>query len=250
MKSEKKYALITGAGSGIGRHFAIALLQRGYHVTLAGRTQSKLEETAKISGKQEMALIFPVDITKRDEVAGLFSRIKDAYQRLDLLFNNAGTNATGLLEQISVADWKKVIDTNLSGAFYCTQEAFLIMKEQQPQGGRIINNGSISATVPRPNAAPYNCSKHAITGLTKSTSLEGRKYNIACGQIDIGNTKTDMAAKMEQGVMQADGNIKVEPTFDVSHVTDALLYMAGLPLDTNVQFITVMATKMPFIGRG
>jgi NAD(P)-dependent dehydrogenase (short-subunit alcohol dehydrogenase family) len=246
-----KYALVTGAGTGIGQAVSIGLLQHGYHVALTGRHEKTLIETAALSGVlPSQYLIIPADITDPVSVADLFNTIKSSWGRLDLLFNNAGTNTKGLLEDISYESWRSVIDTNLTGAFLCTQQAFQIMKAQSPQGGRIINNGSISASVPRPNSAPYTASKHAITGLTKSTSLDGRKYNIACGQIDIGNVDTTMAQSMKTGMPQANGTIAIEPTFDVKHVTDAILYMARLPLDANVQFMTVMASAMPFIGRG
>lgn len=246
-----KYALVTGAGTGIGQAVSIGLLQHGYDVALTGRHKNTLMETADLSGVlPSRFLIIPADITDPVSVADLFNTIKSSWGRLDLLFNNAGTNTKGLLEDISFESWRSVIDTNLTGAFLCTQQAFQIMKAQSPQGGRIINNGSISASVPRPNSAPYTASKHAITGLTKSTSLDGRKYNIACGQIDIGNVDTTMAQSMKTGMPQANGTIAIEPTFDVKHVTDAILYMAGLPLDANVQFMTVMASAMPFIGRG
>lgn len=246
-----KYALVTGAGTGIGQAVSIGLLQHGYDVALTGRHKNTLMETADLSGVlPSRFLIIPADITDPVSVADLFNTIKSSWGRLDLLFNNAGTNTKGLLEDISYESWRSVIDTNLTGAFLCTQQAFQIMKAQSPQGGRIINNGSISASVPRPNSAPYTASKHAITGLTKSTSLDGRKYNIACGQIDIGNVDTTMAQSMKTGMPQANGTIAIEPTFDVKHVTEAILYMAGLPLDANVQFMTVMASAMPFIGRG
>jgi NAD(P)-dependent dehydrogenase (short-subunit alcohol dehydrogenase family) len=246
-----KYILITGAGSGIGRAAAIGFLQNGYTVALTGRNQNSLQETLHLAEVDPSNhLIIPADITHPDSVKGLFETIHSKWARLDILFNNAGTNTKGLLEDISYEEWRSVIDTNLTGAFLCTQEAFKLMKNQTPQGGRIINNGSISSSVPRPNSAPYTASKHAMTGLTKSTSLDGRKYNIACSQIDIGNVDTTMAQSMKTGMPQANGNMAIEPTFDVKHVTDALLYMASLPPDTNVQFITVMATQMPFIGRG
>ena len=246
-----KYALVTGAGTGIGQAVSIGLLQHGYDVALTGRHKNTIMETADLSGVlPSRFLIIPADITDPVSVADLFNTIKSSWGRLDLLFNNAGTNTKGLLEDISYESWRSVIDTNLTGAFLCTQQAFQIMKAQSPQGGRIINNGSISASVPRPNSAPYTASKHAITGLTKSTSLDGRKYNIACGQIDIGNVDTTMAQSMKTGMPQANGTIAIEPTFDVKHVTEAILYMAGLPLDANVQFMTVMASAMPFIGRG
>lgn len=247
-----KYILITGAGSGIGRDAAITFLKNGYHVALTGRNADALYETVRLAGADAVtqAIVIPADITNPDSVIALFHQIQRTFGRLDILFNNAGTNTKGLLEDISYDAWRSVIDTNLTGAFLCTQQAFKLMKDQSPQGGRIINNGSISASVPRPNSAPYTASKHAITGLTKSTSLDGRKYNIACSQIDIGNVDTTMAQSMKTGMPQADGSMRIEPTFDVKHVSDALIYMASLPLDTNVQFITVMATQMPFIGRG
>ena len=245
-----KYGLITGAGSGIGRAVSVALLNNGYTLALVGRTRKNLEETASIAGSTDKILILPTDITDPNQVHHLFNRTWENFGRLDLLFNNAGTNVRGLLEDITYDEWRSVIDTNLTGAFLCTQEAFKIMKSQEPMGGRIINNGSISASVPRPDSAPYTCSKHAITGLTRSTSLDGRKYNIACGQIDIGNVESTMAYKMKSGVKQADGTTRAEPTFDLQHVCDALLYMVSLPISTNVQFMTVMATTMPFIGRG
>lgn len=246
-----KYALITGAGSGIGRAVSMTLLKHGYRVALTGRNREKLEETVRLAQvSTSQTLIWPADLTHPDEVKALFVAIERNFDRLDLLFNNAGTNTSGLLENLTYEQWRKVIDTNLTSAFLCTQQAFIIMKDQSPQGGRIINNGSISAAVPRPNSAPYTASKHAMTGLTKSTSLDGRKYNIACGQIDIGNADTAMAATMKTGMPQADGTLAIEPTMDVQHVADAVLYMAELPLDANVQFMTVMATQMPFIGRG
>ena len=246
-----KYALVTGAGSGIGRDVSLALLKQGYHVALTGRNKTSLNETAELAGiNKSNTLVIPCDISNPTSVIELFKGVRSAFGRLDLLFNNAGTGARGLLEDITYEDWRYVIDTNLTGAFLCTQQAFKIMKEQDPQGGRIINNGSISAVAPRPNSAPYTASKHAITGLTKSTSLDGRKYNIACGQIDIGNADTAMAAPMKAGMPQAHGAVAIEPTFDVRHVSDAIVYMASLPLGANVQFMTVMATQMPFIGRG
>jgi NAD(P)-dependent dehydrogenase (short-subunit alcohol dehydrogenase family) len=246
-----KFALITGAGSGIGRAVSLALLQNGWHVALVGRNKANLEETTDLAGEfQHNSFVITADITDPKSVADLFEKVKTEFGRLDLLFNNAGSNTKGLLEDISFEEWRKVLDTNLSGAFYCTQHAFKIMKNQEPMGGRIINNGSISATSPRPNSAPYTATKHAITGLTKSTSLDGRKYNIACSQIDIGNADTAMAASMKTGMPQADGSTKVEPTMDLKHVSEAVLYMAGLPLEANVQFMTVMATQMPLIGRG
>jgi len=249
MSAQKKIALVTGGGTGIGKAVALALDGAGYQVVITGRRQEPLDETVKESGGGMVAIA--ADLTDPDSVATLFAALKARFGRLDVLFNNAGTNAPPIpLEELTPAQWKAVVDTNLSGVFYCTQEAFRIMKDQVPRGGRIINNGSISATAPRPNSAPYTATKHAVLGLTKSTSLDGRKYDIACGQIDIGNTETPMAAKMKSGVLQPDLSIKVEPTFDVKHVADAVLYMASLPLDANVLNMTVMATKMPFTGRG
>jgi NAD(P)-dependent dehydrogenase (short-subunit alcohol dehydrogenase family) len=243
---------VTGAGSGIGRAVALGLLEDGYSVALAGRRAEMLEDTLTSAGPHRAhARAVPTDISDPAAVRALFASARDAFGRLDLLFNNAGMSARGVpLEELSVDEWKAVVDVNLTGAFLCTQQAFLMMKEQQPQGGRIINNGSISASVPRPHSAPYTATKHAITGLTKSTSLDGRRYNIACGQIDIGNAATDMTARMPRGALQANGELVPEPRLDVTHVVRAVVYMASLPLDANVQFITVMATKMPFIGRG
>lgn len=247
-----KVTLVTGAGSGIGRAFALALLERGYAVVLTGRRRKPLEATVEAAGASgDRALVVPADVSDPGAVKGLFDRIREAYGRLDLLFNNAGIfGAGGPLEEVLLEDWKSVIDINLTGVFLCTQEAFRMMKEQRPMGGRIINNGSLSAHVPRPNSAPYTASKHAVSGLTKSTALEGRPYNIACGQIDIGNAATDMTEKMKKGVLQADGSLQTEPTIDLDHVTNALLYMAELPLDANVPSLTVMATGMPYVGRG
>ena len=247
-----KVAMITGAGSGIGRHAALALLREGYAVVLAGRRRAPLDEVvAEAKAMGAKALAVPTDVGKPASVKALFAKTRKAFGRLDLLFNNAGTFGTAaLLEDLTPAQWQQVVDANLTGAFLCTQEAFRIMKDQKPRGGRIINNGSISAHSPRPNSAPYTATKHAITGLTKSTSLDGRKYDIACGQIDIGNTATAMTKGMNKGMPQADGSTRPEPTFDVAHVAQAIVYMASLPLDANVQFLTVMATKMPFVGRG
>jgi NAD(P)-dependent dehydrogenase (short-subunit alcohol dehydrogenase family) len=246
---KRKVALVTGAGSGIGRAVALALGAADYAVVLAGRRLAPLEEAAGRCGSGCVAMT--VDVTDAASVTSLFTRIQERFGRLDLLFNNAGTGTPGLpLEDVTIEQWRSVIDTNLTGAFLCTQAAFRLMKAQQPRGGRIINNGSISATVPRPRMIAYTASKHAITGLTKSTSLEGRQHDIACGQIDIGNTASTMAATFAQGALQADFSVKSEPTFDVRHVADAVLYMAGLPLEANVLFMTVMATKMPFVGRG
>jgi NAD(P)-dependent dehydrogenase (short-subunit alcohol dehydrogenase family) len=245
-----RFAIVTGAGSGIGRAVATALLDNGYGVALAGRRREPLEETASRYSPAQ-ALVAPTDVTQPASVRALFAAAKDAFGRLDVLFNNAGINVANVpLEDLSVEQWKSVVDVNLTGAFLCTQQAFHMMKSQSPRGGRIINNGSLSAYVPRPQSAPYTSTKHAITGLTRATSLDGRKYDIACGQIDIGNAATEMAARMAQGVPQADGRIAVEPLMDLTHVANAVLYMASLPLDANVQFLTVMATKMPFIGRG
>lgn len=242
-------ALVTGAGSGIGRAVALALANAGHQVVLTGRRQERLDAVTRQAVGNCSALA--ADVTDPESVAALFARIARDFGRLDLLFNNAGTGAPPMpLEDLPVARWRTVIDTNLTGAFLCTQAAFRLMKDQSPRGGRIINNGSISSSVPRPNMIAYTASKHAITGLTRATSLEGRKYDIACGQIDIGNTATDMATAMATGTLQADMSVKVEPTFDVKHVADAVLYMASLPLDANVLFMTITATKMPFVGRG
>jgi NAD(P)-dependent dehydrogenase (short-subunit alcohol dehydrogenase family) len=247
-----KVAIVTGAGSGIGRATALALLNEGYSVVLTGRRRAGLEQTAAESGAaQSRALVVPADVSDPESVAALFEATRQTFGRLDLLFNNAGTSAPAVpLEDLMVDQWNRVVDVNLTGAFLCTQAAFRLMKDQVPRGGRIINNGSISASTPRPNSAPYTATKHAITGLTKSTALDGRKYDIACGQIDIGNAETEMTARMAQGVLQADGHTAAEPTMDVQHVARAVLYMASLPLDANVLFLTVMATKMPFVGRG
>jgi NAD(P)-dependent dehydrogenase (short-subunit alcohol dehydrogenase family) len=245
----QKIALVTGAGTGVGRAVSLALSEAGFAVALSGRRREPLEETA--SQAKGETLVVPADVTNPGSVQALFAQVKERFGRLDLLFNNAGIGAPGVpMEELTFEQWKAVVDTNLTGPFLCTQEAFRIMKTQQPRGGRIINNGSISATAPRPNSAPYTATKHAITGLTKSTSLDGRNFDIACGQIDIGNAETDMARPMKNGVPQADGSIKPEPLMDPKHVGDAVVYMASLPLEANVQFITVMATKMPLIGRG
>jgi NAD(P)-dependent dehydrogenase (short-subunit alcohol dehydrogenase family) len=247
-----KIALVTGAGSGIGRATTLALLQQGWSVALAGRRAEALNDTVALAGSDgTRTLTMATDVSDALSVRRLFDKIKDTFGRLDLLFNNAGTGAPPVpLEDLSVEQWTRVIGVNLTGAFLCTQAAFRLMKEQTPRGGRIINNGSISAHLPRPNSAPYTATKHAITGLTKSTALDGRKYDIACGQIDIGNAGTEMTAKMKKGVPQASGEIAVEPTMAVEHVANAVLNMASLPLDANVLFMTVMATKMPFVGRG
>ena len=243
---------MTGAGAGIGRAVALGLLAEGYSVVLAGRRQDRLEQTAgEAAASAGSALAVPTDVTDPDAVRELFDRTREMFGRLDLLFNNAGVSAPGVpLEDLTVEQWRAVVDVNLTGAFLCTREAFRLMKAQRPMGGRIINNGSISAHVPRPNSAPYTASKHAITGLTRSASLDGRQYDIACGQIDIGNAATDMTARFAVGALQADGETRVEPRLDVAHVVRAVLYMASLPLEANVQFMTVMATKMPFVGRG
>jgi len=251
MNLAEKVAIVTGAGSGIGQHTSLALLKEGYAVALAGRRVEALENTATEAGADAQTLVVPTDVTAPDSVSHLFSQTVADFGRLDLLFNNAGIGAPGVpLEDLTYEQWRAVVDTNLTGSFLCTQEAFKVMKHQEPQGGRIINNGSISAHVPRPNSAPYTATKHAITGLTRSTSLDGRQYNIACGQIDIGNAYTDMTSRMKGGVRQADGATTAEPTMNVEDVAQAVVYMAGLPLSANVQFMTVMATKMPYIGRG
>jgi NAD(P)-dependent dehydrogenase (short-subunit alcohol dehydrogenase family) len=247
-----KVAIVTGAGSGIGRAVSLALLGAGWAVVLAGRRTRNLEETAGLAPTAaDRVLVQATDVAEPASVAALFDAVKARFGRLDLLFNNAGTGAPPVpLEELSIDHWRRVVDINLTGAFLCTQGAFRLMKDQDPRGGRIINNGSISAHVPRPRSVAYTATKHAITGLTRSTSLDGRAYDIACGQIDIGNAGTEMTRAMSKGVMQADGAIAAEPVMDVAAVADAVLYMAGLPLEANVQFMTVMATKMPFIGRG
>ncbi|HLK68053.1 MAG TPA: SDR family oxidoreductase [Bryobacteraceae bacterium] len=252
MEPGGKIALVTGAGSGIGRAVSLALQGAGYSVVLAGRRAAQLEETAAsavLSGGR--MLVVPTDVSNAAAVQALFAKTKETFGRLDLLFNNAGKGAPPVpLEDLTYEQWNRVVGVNLTGSFLCAQEAIKIMKAQQPPGGRIINNGSISAHTPRPNSAPYTATKHAITGLTKSISLDCRKYGIACGQIDIGNAATEMTERMNSGVPQANGSTMIEPRMDVRHVADAVLYMAGLPLDANVQFMTVMATNMPFIGRG
>jgi NAD(P)-dependent dehydrogenase (short-subunit alcohol dehydrogenase family) len=241
-----KVAVVTGGGSGIGRAVALALHGAGYSVAIAGRRVADLEETAR----GEM-LVVPTDVSKPDEVRALFGRVKNEFGRLDLLFNNAGIGAPNVpMEDLTLEQWNAVVNVNLTGAFLCAQEAIRIMKAQEPRGGRIINNGSISAYAPRPNSAPYTATKHAITGLTKSISLDGRKHDIACGQIDIGNAATELTERMAGGVAQASGAVIPEPRMDLKHVADAVLYMASLPLEANVLFMTVMATKMPFVGRG
>lgn len=246
-----KVAIVTGAGTGIGKHTTLALLDAGYSVVLAGRRLARLEAVVEESDAGSRALAVQADVSDPDSVIALFERTGEAFGRLDLLFNNAGTGAPPVpLEELTVEQWKRVVDINLTGSFLCTQQAIKMMKEQDPRGGRIINNGSISAQVPRPNSAPYTSTKHAITGLTRSTSLDGRKHDIVCGQIDIGNALTEMTSRMQGGVRQADGSMKLEPTMDVENVARAVLYMDSLPLDANVQFMTVMASKMPYIGRG
>ena len=246
-----RVAIVTGAGSGIGRASALALLRDGWHVALAGRRPDVLQAVAAESGAGARALAVPTDITSPESVAALFAAVKQAWGRLDLVFNNAGLNAPGVpLEDLPVEKWLAVVNTNLTGAFLCTQQAFRMMKEQVPMGGRIINNGSISAHVPRPDSAPYTASKHGITGLTKTTALDGRKYDIACCQIDVGNAMTELAARMSKGVKQANGEIKAEPMIDVEDVGRTVLHMANQPLNVNLFTVTIMATKMPFAGRG
>ena len=248
----RKVAIVTGAGAGIGKCTVLALLREGYSVVLAGRRMEPLEKTVKEAGPfGSQALVVPTDVGKPDSVQALFNETKEIFGRVDVLFNNAGIDAPPVpLEDLTYEQWKSVLDVNLTGAFLCTQEAFRLMKSQTPRGGRIINNGSVSSHVPRPNSAPYTATKHAITGLTRAAALDGRQYDIACGQIDIGNARTEMTARMEKGALQAGGVMAAEPTMDVEHVARAVVYMASLPLDANVQFMTIMATKMPFIGRG
>lgn len=252
MAPESRIALVTGAGSGIGRASALALQSAGFSVVLVGRRVDTLEETAAGAHPDGGDLVaLPADVTDPHSVDTLFDAVREKFGRLDVLFNNAGTNAPPIpMEEMAVDDWRSVIDVNLTGSFLCARAAMAMMKMQSPKGGRIINNGSISAHAPRPNSVPYTVSKHAISGLTKCISLDGRRNDIACSQIDIGNAATDMTERMNAGVPQADGSMAVEPRMDVSHVTDAVVYIAKLPLDTNVQFMTVMATKMPFVGRG
>ena len=247
-----RIAVVTGAGSGIGRAVSLALNSAGYSVVLAGRRAAELEKTAELADRRDIpTLQVPTDISQPDAVRALFARTKETFGRLDVLFNNAGSGTPAIpMEDLTYEQWSTVVAVNLTGTFLCCQEAIRIMKSQEPQGGRIINNGSISAHAPRPNTAAYTATKHAMTGLTKCISLDGRKYDIACGQIDIGNAVTELTERMTKGVLQADGTRKVEPRMDVKLVADAVLYMANLPLDANVQFMTVMATKMPFVGRG
>ena len=252
MDSNGRAAVVTGAGSGIGKASALALLRNGYSVALAGRRTAPLEETVAEAGDDgSRAILVSTDVGDPDSVKALFDKTGDAFGRLDVLFNNAGTGAPPvLLEDLTYEQWMTVVNANLTGTFLCTQQAFHMMKSQDPMGGRIINNGSLSAHVPRPNSIPYTSTKHAVTGMTRATSLDGRKYNIACSQIDIGNAETPMTQRMHQGVPQAHGGTMAEPTMNVQHVADAIVYIANLPLDANVQFMSVMATKMPFIGRG
>jgi len=252
MEKDQKISIVTGAGTGVGKSASLALADEGWTIVLAGRRKDPIEAVAnEIKSRGGNALAIVTDTSDTKSVKGLFEETKRAFGRLDLLFNNAGTNAPGVsLEDLSFEQWTNVVNVNLTGVFLCTQEAFRLMKAQTPMGGRIINKGSISAHVPRPGSAPYTATKHAVTGLTRSTSLDGRKYNIACGQIDIGNALTEMAARMTKGVPQADGSIQVEPVMDVSNVGKTVAHMASLPMEANVQFVTVMATNMPFIGRG
>lgn len=252
MSSNGRVAIVTGGGTGIGKYSALALVKDGYSVAIAGRRAEPLEETkAEAGAAGSRVLVVPTDVADRVAIKALFAKTHEAFGRLDVLFNNAGLGAPRIpMEDLAYEDWKLVVDVNLTGAFLCTQQAIKIMKSQDPMGGRIINNGSVSANTPRPDSVAYTATKHAITGLTKSTSLDGRKYKIACGQIDIGNAQTPMTARMRGGVPQANGTIMVEPTFDIDHVAQAVLYMANLPLDTNVLFMTIMANDMPYVGRG
>ncbi len=251
MGSHNRVAIVTGAGTGVGKSAALALLKDGYRVALVGRRKELLEKAAADSGFAANTLALPTDVCKPESVKALFAKVKETWGRLDLLFNNAGMGAPAIpMEDLSFEQWKAVVDVNLSAMFLCSQEAIRMMKSQEPKGGRIINNGSISAHAPRPFSAPYTATKHAVTGLTKCISLDNRKHDIACGQIDIGNAATEMTERMKNGVPQANGSIEIEPRMDVAHVGSAVLYMANLPLDANVQFMTVMATKMPFVGRG
>lgn len=248
---QEKVAIVTGGGSGIGKYSALALLEQGYSVTIAGRRETKLNDVLEEVGDDSKMIGVVTDVADPDSVGRLFAKTVERFGRVDLLFNNAGTGAPPIpLEDLSFKQWSSVVDTNLTGAFLCTQYAFRVMKKQSPMGGRIINNGSISAHVPRPNSSPYTATKHAITGLTRSSSLDGRRYNIVCSQIDIGNALTEMTSKMKKGVAQADGSVKEEPTMNVQHVADAVVQIANLPLESNVQFMTIMASHMPFIGRG
>ena len=249
--TQSKIAIVTGAGTGIGKAAALALLNDGWHVALAGRREQPLKELAQESGRASQCLVLPTDVANPDAVKALFAETAKAWGRVDLLFNNAGVGAPPVpLDELTIEQWRNVVDINLNGMFYCLQQAFAIMKKQQPMGGRIINNGSISAYAPRPNSIAYTSTKHAVTGLTKTAALDGRAFSIAVGQIDIGNAGTEMAAPMARGVKQANGDVKPEPLMDVSHVGESILYMANLPLSANVLFHTVMATNMPFVGRG
>ncbi len=251
MTNSTKIAIVTGAGTGVGKAAALALLNDGYSVALAGRRPEPLQEVIAQSGAADRAIAVPTDVADPESVKALFATVVQKFGRVDVVFNNAGVNAPGIpLEDLTLAQWRNVVDINLSGAFYCIQEAFKVMKSQSPQGGRIINNGSISAHAPRPNSIAYTSTKHGVSGLTKTAALDGRKYNIAVGQIDIGNAATEMAQRMASGVMQANGEIAIEPLMDVNIVGQSVLYMANLPLSANVLFHTVMATKMPFVGRG
>jgi NAD(P)-dependent dehydrogenase (short-subunit alcohol dehydrogenase family) len=252
MSRSEKVALITGGGTGIGKAAALALAKDGYAIVLAGRRREPLDNAeSEVKKHGSRTLVVPTDVGKPEQVKILFDKTRQTFGRLDVLFNNAGMGAPAQpLEELPFEKWRQVVDVNLTGMFLCTQEAIRIMKDQTPRGGRIINNGSISAHAPRPNSAPYTSTKHAVTGLTKATSLDGRKYDIACGQIDIGNAETELAARMAQGVPQADGTVKAEPLMNVDHVGQAIAFMANLPLETNVLFMTIMATKMPFVGRG
>ncbi len=251
MAAQNKVAIVTGAGTGVGKAAALALLGDGYCVALAGRRKDALDETVAISKAAERALAVQTDVGRPEQVANLFQKTAERFKRVDVLFNNAGANAPGILfEDLSFEKWQTVVDCNLTGSFLCAQAAFRIMKDQNPRGGRIINNGSISAHAPRPDSAPYTATKHAVTGLTKTISLDGRKYDVACSQIDVGNAMTDLASRMSRGVKQANGTVAVEPMMDVTRVAEAVVYMASLPLDTNIQFLTIMATQMPFVGRG
>ncbi|MBT9458234.1 MAG: SDR family oxidoreductase [Burkholderiaceae bacterium] len=252
MTTDSKIAMVTGAGTGVGRAVALSLLQAGWTVVLVGRREAPLLQTAQLAGPgAERCLALTADVSQEAAVTALFEQVRSRFGRLDLLFNNAGVGAPAVpIDELTLAQWQGVVDVNLTGSFLCAQAAFRLMKRQSPQGGRIINNGSVSAHAPRPNSAPYTATKHAITGLTKALSLDGRAFDIACGQIDIGNALTEMAAPMAKGVRQANGEIAVEAVMDVQHAASAVLYMAGLPPEANVQFMTVMATKMPFVGRG